>query len=231
MRDTSATDSTFRPALLLMTGRTLAFVATFFTPVVLARIFDPAEFGTYKQLFLVHSTFYYVAQFGMAESLFYFLPGAEETAGRYVVNSFLFLAAAGVACGALLATASGAIAHGLHNGVLSGHLPLIATFLGLMLGSAALEIVMIARRRYLWASASYGVSDVARAACLIAPAVLFQRLDAVLVGAVAFALLRLAGAVGYVGCAFRGTMRVDARLLGQQLAYVGPFGLAVLLEI
>jgi len=55
-------ESVFKPALLLMSGRTLAFAATFFIPVVLARIFDPAEFGTYKQLFLVHSTIYYIVQ-------------------------------------------------------------------------------------------------------------------------------------------------------------------------
>jgi len=52
----SKSESVFRPALLLMSGRTLAFVATFFIPVVLTRIFDPAQFGTYKQLFLVFST-------------------------------------------------------------------------------------------------------------------------------------------------------------------------------
>ena len=48
-----APGSVFKPALLLMSGRTLAFAATFFIPMVLARIFDPAQFGTYKQLFLV----------------------------------------------------------------------------------------------------------------------------------------------------------------------------------
>ncbi len=231
MRDASATDSTFRPALLLMSGRTLAFVATFFTPVVLARVFDPTEFGTYKQLFLVYSTLYYIAQFGMAESLFYFLPGAGETAGRHVANSFLFLAAAGAACGVLLETASGGISRWLHNGTLSGHLPLIAAFLGLMLGSAGLEIVMIARRRYLWASACYGVSDVVRAASLVVPAALLGRLDAVLVGAVAFALLRIAATLGYFARTFRSTLRFDRALLARQLAYAGPFGLAVLLEI
>jgi O-antigen/teichoic acid export membrane protein len=231
MRDMSATDSTFRPVLLLMSGRTLAFVATFLTPVVLVRVFDQTEFGTYKQLFLVFSTLYYIAQFGMAESLFYFLPAAGEAAGRYVANSLLFLAAIGAAGGALLATAGGPTSRWLHNDALSVHLELIAAFLALMLMSAGLEIVMIARRRYLWASASYGASDVLRAASLVLPALLRQRLDAVLAGAVAFALLRLAAALGYVARTFPSTLRVDRALLARQLAYAGPFGLAVALEI
>ena len=230
MRDVGATDSTFRPALLLMSGRTLAFAATFFIPVVMARVFDPTDFGTYKQLLLVYSTLYGAAQLGMAESLFYFLPGSGERAGRYVANSFLFLAAAGAVCGALLDAASGGISRWLHNGSLSGHLPLIAAFLGLMLSSAGLEIVMIARRHYLWASVSYGASDVTRAACFVAAALLWRQLDAVLAGAVAFALLRLAAALGYVW-SFRRTARFDGRLLVEQLGYAGPFELAVLLEI
>ncbi|MBI4638166.1 MAG: oligosaccharide flippase family protein [Candidatus Rokubacteria bacterium] len=231
MRDTRATDSTFRPALLLMSGRTLAFVATFFTPVVLARVFDQTEFGTYKQLFLVFSTLYYIAQVGMAESLFYFVPAAGAATGRYVANSLLVLAVMGAACGALLATAGVTIAGWLSNDTLSLHLGPIAAFLALMLGSAGLEIVMTARRRYLAASACYGASDVLRAASLTVPALLLGRLDAVVAGAVVFALVRAAAALGYFGCAFRATLRVDRALLARQLTYAGPFGLAVLLEI
>ncbi len=230
MHSLSATDSTFRPALLLMSGRTVGFVATFFVPVVLARVVDQSDFGTYRLFFLIYSTLCIMTQFGMAESLFYFLPGAGETAGRYVANSFVFLAAAGGVCYALLEMANGAISRWLHNDALPQYMTLLAAFLGLMLASAGLEIVMTARRRYLWASASYGASDVARAAFLIVPAVLLGRLDAVLAGAVAFALLRLAATLGYFAHAFRRTMRVDARLLGEQLLYAGPFSLAIVLE-
>src|SRR5258706_4326525 len=92
-----------KPALLLMFGRTLAFAATFFIPVVLARIFDPAHFGAYKQLFLVQSTVYLIGQIGMATTLYYFLPLAPRDAGRYVANSLIFLAGAGLAgCTAIL---------------------------------------------------------------------------------------------------------------------------------
>jgi len=77
-----ATDSVFKPALLLMSGRTVAFAATFFIPLVLARIFDPAQFGTYKQLFLIWGSVYSVAQLGMASSLYYFLPRAPRLAGQ-----------------------------------------------------------------------------------------------------------------------------------------------------
>ena len=81
-----------------MSGRMVAFAATFFVPVVLARILSQAEFGTYKQLFLLYGTLYYIAQLGMAESLFYFLPSASRQAGRYVANAMLFLTVTGLGC-------------------------------------------------------------------------------------------------------------------------------------
>ena len=76
--DPRSVDSSLKPALFLMSGRTVAFIATFFVPAVLARIFSQEEFGTYKQLFLVWATLSAAAQFGMAESLFYFLPLAPR---------------------------------------------------------------------------------------------------------------------------------------------------------
>lgn len=224
-------DSTFRPVFSLMSGRALAFVATFFIPVVLVRVFDQAEFGTYKQAFLIYSTLYSIAQFGMAESLFYFLPLAPQRAARYVVNSLLFLATAGLICWALLETTGSRISQGLSNPALRDLVSLIGAYLLLMMIATGLEIVLTARKRYGWAAWSYGVSDLLRAAFFILPAVVMRRLDWLLGGAAAFAALRVGAALCYFVREFGRELRSDTGLLKQQLAYAGPFGLAVLVEI
>jgi hypothetical protein len=72
--------------MLLVAGRAVGFAAAFAIPVVLARLFDRAEYGTYKQLFLVFATLYGLAQLGMAESLYY-LPQPICSRGRYVANA------------------------------------------------------------------------------------------------------------------------------------------------
>jgi len=156
------TDSVFKPALLLMSGRTVAFAATFFIPLVLARVFDPAQFGTYKQLFLIWGTVYYIAQLGMASSLYYFLPRAPRMAGSYVANSLLFLAASGLVCLGALVIAAPKLGRWLSNNELPQYLPWIGLYVFLMMVSMALEVVLISRGRYLWASATYAISDIAR---------------------------------------------------------------------
>src|SRR5438552_7586713 len=63
-------DSTTRAALMLTTGRTIGFAVAFAIPMILARRFSQQDFGTYRQLFLIFSTLYGLAQIGMAESLY-----------------------------------------------------------------------------------------------------------------------------------------------------------------
>jgi O-antigen/teichoic acid export membrane protein len=230
MVNTSESESVFKPALLLMSGRTLAFAATFFIPVVLARIFDPGEFGTYKQLFLVHSTIYYIAQLGMASSLYYFLPRAPREAGRYVANSMWFLGMAGLAAFGLVVMASPKIAHWMSNNALTAYLPWIGAYLFLMMLSTALEIVLISRSRYFWASASYAISDLARAAAFILPVLVFRQLRWLLWGAVAVAFVRVVVTLFYFRREFRCTFTPDRTLLKSQLGYALPFAAAVLLE-
>jgi len=225
------TESVFRPVFALMCGRTLAFAATFFIPVVLARVFDPARFATYKQLFLIHSTVYLIAQAGMASSLYYFLPRAPRDAGRYAANSLLFLGAAGLAGFGALLILRPQIAHWMNNPELARYISWIGLYLFLMMLSATLEIVLISRRRYVWASASYALFDLARAAASILPVLLFHNLDGLFKGLVLVASLRAATTLFYFRTEFRDTFRFDKALLGSQLAYAMPFALAIVVEI
>jgi O-antigen/teichoic acid export membrane protein len=228
---TPKSESVFRPALLLMSGRTLAFVATFFIPVVLTRIFDPAQFGTYKQLFLVFSTAYFIAQLGMASSLYYFLPAASHEAGRYVANSMLFLGMAGLACFGIIAVAAPKLAHWMSNSELTGYLPWIGLYLFLMMLSSALEIVLISRGQYFRASVCYALSDLARAVAFLLPVLLFRQLGWLLKGAVFVAFLRVLLTLYYFRREFRGGFKLDRVLLKRQLSYALPFAAAVLVEI
>jgi O-antigen/teichoic acid export membrane protein len=224
-------ESVFRPALLLMSGRMLAFVATFFIPVVLTRVFDTAQFGTYKQLFLVYASAYYIAQLGMASSLYYFLPAAAHEAGRFVANSMLFLGAAGLACMGLLMGAAPRLADWLSNKELAVYIPWIGVYLFLMLLSSTLETVLISRRQYRTASASYALSDFARAAAFTLPVLLFRELAWLLKGAVLVAVLRLVVTLFYFRREFPGSFTPDRVLFKRQVKYALPFAAAVFLEI
>src|SRR5262245_59171593 len=217
-------------ALLLVAGRTAGFVAAFAIPVVLARTFDQAAFGTYKQLFLIYATCFGLAQIGAAESLYYFVPRDAEHAGRRVGNALVTLGFAGAACFAALFFTRFAIAGSFSNPALFRSLPLLALFLAFMLVGAAFEIVMVSRNEHRAGASVYALSDVVRTTLLLAPAVIVGTLHSVLAGAVVFAALRVAAMLVYLWREFGRGFRLDMGLWRSQLAYALPFALAVGIE-
>src|SRR5688500_12653784 len=143
MRDA---DRISRAVRMLATGRAPGVAIAFAIPLVLARVFDQTEFGTYKQLFLIYATLFGLAQLGMAESLYYFVPLCPAQAGRHVANALVGLVTIGLACVLVLVAASDEIAQWLTNPALTEHLVPLGGFLALMLTSAVLEIVLMSRR-------------------------------------------------------------------------------------
>ena len=217
--------------MLLISGRSVAVAITFIVPLVLARILAPSVFGTYRQLLLIFTTIYGIAQLGMAESLFYFLPSDPKRGGAYTGNAMLVLAAAGAGVVLLLTSLEESLTAALGNPALQGLAALVGGYLALMLVSAPLETILISRGRHTLASTSYALSDVGRALLMLLPALVWRRLDALFVGAIVFAALRLAAALVYCRRAFGAGFRVDPPDLGKQLAYALPLQLAAALEI
>jgi O-antigen/teichoic acid export membrane protein len=220
-----------QPAFLLVAGRTAGFVVSFAIPVVLARLFSRADFGTYKQLFLIYATVYGLAQAGMAESLYYFIPRQPVDAGRHVTNAIATLALVAVGCAALLYAARTGIAAWMTNPDLARYLPLLAVFLACTLISVAFEIVMVSRKKHMAAASVYAASDLVRTVCLIVPALAIWGLRGLLAGATVFAALRLAAMLVYFRREFGSGLRCDSTLWRGQLVYALPFGLAVAVEI
>jgi O-antigen/teichoic acid export membrane protein len=222
--------SVFKPAFMLMSGRALGFIAAFAIPVVLVRVFDQTGFGTYKQLFLLYTTLYGIAQLGMAESLYYFLPSSPDQRGSFILNSLVALGLAGLFCLALLWGGAGWLARWFHNPDLIPYVPAIGVYLLLMLMAAVFEIVMITRKHHLFAFGAYALSDLVRASLFILPALVFHSLGAVFLGAIAFAALRLAMVGTYLRREFPRGPVFQWGLMKRHLAYAMPFALAVSLE-
>src|SRR5262245_10818998 len=141
-------EATFKPAFTLMSGRIASFAITFLPPVLLVRVFTQSEFGTYKQLLLMTYTLFLIAQCGLAESLFYFLPKSPDRAGRYALNALVMLFVSGLLCMAALLIDPHAIAGWMSNPGLVRYMPVISLYLVFLLMGTVLEITMISRKRY-----------------------------------------------------------------------------------
>jgi O-antigen/teichoic acid export membrane protein len=219
------------PALWLVAGRGAGFAATFVVPLVLVRLLDQATFGSYKLLFLIYGTLYGLAQLGVAESLYFFVPRRPQETGRYAANAIVTLTLAGLGCAAGLWLAAPAISGWLGSPGLGETLPLLGIFTGLMLASALLEIVLVARGLYRTAAWIYGVSDVSRGVFLLVPVLLLGGLRGLLFGAVAFATLRVGLMLWLLLRGLGLTLSASASLWREQWTYTLPFAVAVGVDV
>ncbi len=235
MTQRTATDTTIeallRPVMVLMSGRVLGFVAAFAIPIVLARVFDQHDFGTYKQLFLIHATLFGFAQLGMAESLYYFLPMEAQRSGAYILNAVLVMGSAGLLCAILLWWQSDTVATLLNNTELIPLIPYVGLYLLLILLGLVLEIVLTASRQHLGASLSYAGTDLVRAVFFVVPVLWVADLHWLMTGAVAFALVKLIVTLLYLARSSDMVLRTDRNHLRSHLAYALPFGFAGVIEI
>ena len=224
-------EALFKPALVLMAGRFLGFVAAFAIPIVLVRLFDQTQFGTYKQIFLIFSTLFGVAQVGMAESLYYFLPQNAQRGGPYIFNTLLVLAVVGAASIGILYGWREQVAALMNNPALGAFLPYLGFYLLFMLMAVVLEIVMTVRKQHFGAASAYAATDLARAVLYVAPVLLLADLHALMLGAIAFAFVRFTATVVYVKSQYGSELRPDRAALRAHLGYAVPFGLAALIEV
>ncbi|MDP1930769.1 MAG: oligosaccharide flippase family protein [Gammaproteobacteria bacterium] len=227
----TTTEALFRPVMVLMSGRLLGFIAAFAIPIVLARVFDQHDFGTYKQLFLIHATLFGFAQLGMAESLYYFLPMESQRSGAYILNAIVVMGGAGLLCALLLWWQRDVVAALLNNTELIPYIPYVGLYLLLILLGLVLEIVLTARRMHMGASFSYAGSDLLRALFLVVPVLLVADLNWLMTGAVAFALVKLIVTLLYLIRSRDIELRTDRQHLRRHLAYALWLGFAGVMEV
>ena len=150
-----------RSAVVLVAGRTVGFICRFALAVFLARHLAQVEFGLYKQVFLLQSTFIMLLDLGLPASLYYFLQQDGEARRQYVSQSLPMLLLAGAVGGAAVVVGAPWWGEAFYENLLGPLTPHLAVFLGSTLLSSVLEIILIARERARQAAIVYCASDLA----------------------------------------------------------------------
>lgn len=214
----------------LVFARAFSAGITLLIPVALARALPVAEYGTFKQFFLVSATLYLVLGLGVPQSLYYFLPRAEAGERRALVAHTLGVLAIAGALGCVGVLVARPALHALGGEALAAVALPLGLYVWFFLAAGAFEPALTAQGRPGAAAAVYLVSDALRAGAFVAPVLLGLGLRGALWGAVAFALVRAASAWvvllhGTDGPAFR------PALLAAQFRYALPYGAAMLVAM
>ncbi len=224
-----STSSILGRASPLIAARLAAAALSLSIPLVLARTMGFAEYGTYKQLFLVSVAAASVLPLGMAQSLYFFVPRAKEQ--RPVLGQTLaFLLGAGALGAAATWSAGPWVSRALSNPELLDYRLELALFIGLVVAASPLEVSLTTQGKTRCSAATYLASDGVKALVLVLPNLAGLGLHAMMRGMVAWGALRLAAAWAVALGSARGPLW-DRALFRRQLAYALPFGLAIAIAI
>jgi O-antigen/teichoic acid export membrane protein len=221
-----------RQALTLIFGKGLASSFTFLIPIVLARHLAPAEYGTYKQIFLIYASLFTILPFGIIQSLYYFVPKEPERMRTHLVQAFLFLQGSGLIALIFLTLFGEAIAGQLSNPDLAPYLFQMGLFTFLMLSSAYFEALLISAQKIGQAALLGFLSEATKTASMLIPLILTGRLSALMWGMNLFAFGRFCFVFVYIFRSDSLSWRdIQWSAFRRQLAYSIPFGLAVILQV
>lgn len=213
-----------------MCAKAIAFIFNTALPILLVRRLNQAEFGVYKQLFLVIGTSVTVLPLGFAMSAYYFLPRERNRRGETVLNILVYNLAIGcVACAAFV-TWPALLAIIFDQTALTGYAPLIGVVILLWIVSQALEIIPIAYGETKLASALIVSVQLTRTAIYVGSVIVFGSVRALIWAAVVQGILQTGVLWWYLESRFPGFWRrFDGRLMRSQLSYALPLGLAGIL--
>jgi O-antigen/teichoic acid export membrane protein len=212
-----------------MLGRLGATVLGFALPLILTRLLPQAEFGTYKQVWLVVTTGFYMLQLGLAQSLYYFVPRKDGREREWLTQATFSLGAMGALCGVLLYAGRFLIARQFGNPELAGFglpMALIAAF---MIAGSPLEIHLTAEGKVRAAAWVIFLSDAFRVIASVVPLLLGWGLPGFFWAYVVHAAARFT--VQQIFFLRHGRPKINWSLWKEQLAYALPFGAAILLDI
>src|SRR5262245_6685078 len=143
---TERTASLSTQAFWLLVAKTVGFAMTMALPLVLVRSLSQADFGSYKQAFLIVGTAMTVLPLGFGMSAFYFLPRDRGVHAAVVMNILLVHTAVGGAAAAVLVAWPGVLTTLFGTNALAPYAADLAAVVVTWTVASFIEIVPVARQ-------------------------------------------------------------------------------------
>lgn len=212
----------------ILFAKITSYALTIAVPLILARRFDQAEFGLYKQVFLVIATANAVLPFSFGMSAYYFLP--RETGARrnaVVTNILLFYLAVGAFAFFALVFFPGILTIVFKDQAITDFAALLGATILLWIVSTFLETLVIANQEPRLAMLFIVFAQITKAVFFVSAAVFIGSVKSLIWAAMLQAALQTIVLFVYANRRFPGFWRIfDFNLFKTQFSYTLPFGLS-----
>lgn len=214
----------------LMVAKTMAFVFNLALPLLLVRRLPQAQFGIYKQLFLIIASSVNILPLGFAMSAYYFLPREHDRQAETVLNILIYTFTIGLLAYGMFLCWPALLGIIFHQPGLTGYAHPVGLVILLWIVAYPLEIIPIANQEVRLASVVIMAVQLTRTSIYLAVVLLFGTVQALVYAAIVQGVLQVAVLLFYLRSRFHRFWRhLDTALLRSQLSYALPLGFAGLL--
>ena len=219
---------------ILIAANFVKYAVGFVMPMVLVRLLDKEDYGTFQQLQLIGAMVAGILFLGLPSSIYYFYQReGAHTRRVLIVQTVAMLVASGLVAVAVLLLGAPSLGRLMNNPALSSFLPIFALSVGLGIAGEHFVHFMIAQDRYGVAVAFETVETAVRVAVSLIPLLAGYGLPGLVWALVALSLVRamvrnvlLLNGIGW-------DLRVsrEQRFVREQLGYSIPMCLTILVGI
>lgn len=217
-----------RQAGLLSATEFFRFFVKSVIGIALARLITPAELGSYRQLFLIYSTFSTLLLLGIPQSLLYFLPksGSPEEQKRIITRTLNVISLLALVFGLLIFALRGFIAEKFNNPALENLLLFYAIYPLFIFITQVYSSIMLGLKQPLKAAGFTIFAITTDFILILGVALLTRNLTLIVWAVIVSAMLQWLYARIHLWQFHRLKMSFDFSGFRPQLAYSIPLGLS-----
>jgi len=218
----------------LIGANLVKYAVGFITPMVLVRMLDRADYGTYQQLALIGALGIAVLVLGLPNSVYYFYDRKNPARDKVLtLQTSAILLASGLLTAIVLLVARPLVVHLMGNEAISGPMPWYVMALGLLISTEHFVQFMIARDRYKVAVLTEVVETIIRVLILVLPLLAGYGLMGLVTSLFAYAFIRFVVRTAWLVWPLGGVGKPAGEhwFMREQLEYAVPLGLMSLVGL
>jgi len=218
----------------LIGANLVKYAVGFITPMVLVRMLDRADYGTYQQLALIGALGIAILVLGLPNSVYYFHDRKNLARDKVLtLQTSAILLASGVVTAMCLLVARPLIVQVMGNPAMSAPMPWYVLALGMLIATEHFVQFMIARDRYKVAVLVEVAETIVRVLILVLPLLAGFGLMGLVTALFGYALLRFIGRTLWLVVPLGGLRKPEGErwFIREQLEYAVPLGLMSLVGL
>jgi len=218
----------------LIGANLVKYAVGFITPMVLVRMLDRADYGTYQQLALIGALGIAILVLGLPNSVYYFHDRKNPARDKVLtLQTSAILLASGLLTAIVLLVARPLVVRLMGNQALWAPMPWYVMALGLLIATEHFVQFMIARDRYKIAVLTEVAETVIRVLILVLPLLAGYGLMGLVTALFAYAFIRFVVRTAWLIWPLGGIRKPPGEhwFMGEQLEYAVPLGLMSLVGV